>query len=240
MAAAKPVVINRDVHPSEGNPHTWLVLSGDPPGSTGPRCMIGTLRPEHRDRGNSAAAFAAAKLLVEVGKADQPWRSGAYRHEVILPHDADDRFSCPKTLFSDIDAAHVPGGKALLTYITLTWTPTRLHHGWRIAHRLAADLVETFSVPALIIQHVPGLVANTAIPHCHLLVGSRSLSGIGWGGYVASLNGDRAWPLIRGKFDALLTMMGMAAGEAMTACPDGEVGASCPGDSGGVSFDASR
>lgn len=207
MAAAKPVVINDGIPLSEGNPHTWLVLSGDPPGSIGPRCMVGTLRPEHRGRANSAAAFAAAKLLIEVDETDQPWRSGAYRHEVILPHDADDRLSCPRTLFSDIDAAHVPGGKALLTYVTLTWTPTRLHHGWRVAHRLAADLVEEFSAPALAIQHVPGLVANIATPHCHLLLAPRSLSGIGWGGYVAALNGDRVWPLVRSRFDALLAAM---------------------------------
>jgi hypothetical protein len=240
MAAAKPFVVNGDLPLSEGNPHTWLVLSGDPPGSPGPRCMVGTLRPEHRGRANSAAAFAAAKLLIEVSETDQSWRSEAYRHEVILPHGADDRLSCPRTLFGDIDSAHVPGGKALLTYITLTWTPTRLHHGWRVAHHLAADLVETFSVPALIIQHVPGLVANTATPHCHLLVGSRSLSGIGWGGYVAALNGDRAWPLIRAKFDALLTTIGMVAGTVVTARPDDAVGASRPGDTEGVAFDASR
>lgn len=207
MAAGKPVVINGEAPVDDANPHSWLVLSGDPPGSTGPRCMVGTLRPEHRGRVNTAAVFGAAKLLVAAGGADQPWRSNAYRHEVILPRDADDRLSCPRTLCTEIDAAHVADGKALLSYITLTWTPTRLHHGWRVAHRLAADLVEEFSVPALVIQHFPGLVASSATHHLHVLCGPRSLSGIGWAGYVAALNGDRAWPLIRDKFDALLAAM---------------------------------
>lgn len=206
MPAIKPVVVGGDKPPSDTNPHTWLVLSGDPPDSDGPRCMTGTLRPEHRGRANSAAIFAAAKLLIDVDVADQPWRCGAYRHEVILPRDADDRYTCPKVLFAEIDAVHVPGGKALLSYVTLTWTPARLHHAWRLAHTLASELVEQFSIPALVVQHVPGLVANTATPHCHIVLGIRTLTGIGWGGHVAALNGDRLWLLMRARFDALLAL----------------------------------
>lgn len=207
MATFKPAVINGDTPLSEGNPHTWLILNGDPAAESGPRCMTGTLRPEHRGRANSAAEFAAAKLLIDVDAADQPWRPRAYRHEVLLPRDADDRFTCPKVLFTDIDTAHVPAGKALLTYVTLTWTPARLHHAWRLAHTLAAELVDEFSAPALVVQHVPGLVANTATPHCHVLLGVRTLTGIGWGGYVAALNGDRVWPMVRSRFDALLATL---------------------------------
>lgn len=204
MPAPSPVVINGEATLSERNPHTWLVLNGDPPGCEGPRCMTGTLRPVHRGRANSAAQLAAAKLLIEIDQADQPWRSRAYRHEVLLPRDADDRFLCPRTLFSEIDMAHVPAGNALLTYITLTWTPARLHHAWRLARTLAASLVDEFAVPALVVQHVPGLVANSAVPHCHALFGVRTLTGIGWGPYVAALNGDRMWPMVRARFDALL------------------------------------
>lgn len=207
MAVSKLAVINGDKPLSDTNPHTWLVLSGDPPGEAGARCMIGTLRPEHRGRANSAAEFAAAKLLIDVDTADQPWRCNAYRHEVVLPRDADDRFTNPKVLFTEIDAAHVPGGKALLTYVTLTWTPPRLHRAWRLAHTLATELVDEFSVPALVVQHVPGLIANTATPHCHILLGIRTLTGIGWGGHVAALNGDRVWPLVRERFDALLATL---------------------------------
>ncbi|WP_375287256.1 hypothetical protein [Sphingomonas sp.] len=207
MAASKPLVINADTPLSESNPHSWLVLNGDPSDQDSPRCMTGTLRPMHQGRANSATAFAAAKLLIEVDAADQPWRSRAYRHEVLLPRDADDRFTCPKALFTDIDAAHVRYGKMLLTYVTLTWTPTRLHHAWRLAHTLASELVNEFSVPALVVQHVPQLVANTASPHCHILTGARTLSGIGWGGYVAALNGDRVWPMARARFDALLATL---------------------------------
>ncbi|KKI17940.1 hypothetical protein [Sphingomonas sp. Ag1] len=207
MGASKPVVINGDTPVSESNPHSWLILNGDPADVAEPRCMAGTLRPVHRERTNSAAAFAAAKLLIDVDAADQPWRSRAYRHEVILPRDADDRFTCPKVLFADIDAAHVPHGKALLTYVTLTWTPARLHHAWRLARVLAADLVEEYAVPALVVQHVPQLVANTATPHCHILFGTRTLTAIGWGGYVAALNGDRVWSMVRARFDGLLATL---------------------------------
>ena len=107
MPASSPIVINDDAPLSERNPHTWLVLNGDPPGCEGSRCMTGTLRPVHRGRANSAAQLAATKLLVDVDPAGQPWRSSAYRHEVLLPRDADDRFLCPRTLFSEIDAVHV-------------------------------------------------------------------------------------------------------------------------------------
>jgi hypothetical protein len=207
MHASKPIVINADTPLSESNPHTWLILAGDPADASGSRCMTGTLRPEHRGHINSATAFAAAKLLIDVDASDQPWRSRAYRHEVLLPRDADDRFTCPKALFTDVDAAHVPTGKALLSYITLTWTPARLHRAWWLAHTLAAELVDTHAVPALVVQHVPGLVANTATPHCHILLGVRSLTGIGWGGYVAALTGDRVWPMVRARFDALLTTL---------------------------------
>lgn len=207
MAMSKPAVINGDTPLSETNPHTWLILNGDPAEAPRPRCMTGTLRPEHRGRANSAAEFAAAKLLIDVDVADQPWRSRAYRHEVLLPCGADDRFSCHKVLFTDIDVAHVPASKALLTYVTLTWTPARLHQAWRLAHTLAAELVDEFCVPALVVQHVPGLVANTATPHCHLLLGVRTLTGIGWGGHVAALSGDKVWPLMRQRFNALLTAL---------------------------------
>ncbi|MBM7406234.1 MULTISPECIES: hypothetical protein [Sphingomonas] len=208
MGASKPVVINADTPLSASNPHTWLILNGDPADmAAAPRCMTGTLRPLHRERANSAAEFAAAKLLIDVDAADQPWRSNAYRHEVILPRDADNRFTCPKVLFTDIDAAYVAGAKALLTYVTLTWTPARLHRAWRLAHTLTTELVDEFSVPALVVQHVPGLVANTATPHCHILLGVRTLTGIGWGGHVAALNGDRVWPMVRARFDALLASL---------------------------------
>lgn len=204
MVASKPLVINADMSLSNSNPHSWLILNGDPADQDRPRCMTGTLRPEHRGRANSATEFAAAKLLIDVDAADQPWRSRAYRHEVLLPRDVDDRFLCPRTLFSEVDAAHVPAGNALLTYVTLTWTPTRLHHAWRLARTLAAELVDEFAVPALLVQHVPSLVANSAVPHCHALFGVRTLTGIGWGPYVAALNGDRVWPMVRARFDALL------------------------------------
>lgn len=207
MVASKPLVINADMSLSNSNPHSWLILNGDPADQDRPRCMTGTLRPEHRGRANSATEFAAAKLLIDVDAADQPWRSRAYRHEVLLPRDADDRLSCPKALFTEVDAAHVPAGKALLTYVTLTWTPRRLHQAWWLAHTLAAELVDTHAVPAMVVQHVPGLVANTATPHCHILLGARTLTGIGWGGYVAALNGDRVWLLVRTRFDALLATL---------------------------------
>lgn len=200
------MVINADV-PVSANPHSWLVLLGHPAESTGPRCMTGTLRPTYRERVNTAASFAAAKLLIATGEEAAPWRPGAYRHEVVLPREADDRYADPQLLFADIDAAHVATGKALLGYVTLTWTPERLHHQWRVAHALAAQLVDTFDVPVMLVQHCPGLVASSAVPHCHLLLGCRTLTGIGWGGYVAALNGDRLWPLVRERFDALLASL---------------------------------
>lgn len=205
----KPYVVNADVAVSDTNPHSWLILVGEQPDTKGPRCLVGTLRPEHRGRRATAAEFAHAKLLVSDEDGDARWRASAYRHEVLLPPGADDRYRCPHGLFEDVDAAHPASGKALVSYITLTWVPDRLHHQWSLARTLATGLVDEFAVPVLLVQHVPGVVASTALPHCHLLIpGPRTLSAIGWGGYVSALIGDRAWLLVRERFHALLASTG--------------------------------
>lgn len=208
-AALKPYVVNAELAVSDTNPHSWLVLVGEQPDTPGPRCLVGTLRPEHRGRRASVAAFARAKLLVAADDGGGSWRSAAYRHEVLLPPGADDRYLCPQALFEDVDAAHPASGKALVSYVTLTWVPNRLHQQWSLVRALAAELVDAHAVPVLLIQHVPGIVASTALPHCHLLFpGPRTLSAIGWGGYVSALIGDRAWLPIRSRFHELLATSG--------------------------------
>ncbi len=186
MAAAKPVLINAGVVPTPANPHTHMPLLGDPPGESGPgdvRTLYGVLRPSYRDHANSLAALARAKLTVAAA-ADMPeWTVTAHRAEVLLPAHADDRLLDPRTLVEIADAQHPPSGEALATYVTLTWTPARLHAAFERGRAVARWLADEFGVAVLLIQHVPALNASTAPHHLHLIVpGPRRLAP--WGGFA--------------------------------------------------------
>lgn len=171
--------------------------------------MVGTLRPAHQDHNNSAAAFVRAKIQVVPSTDGDDWAVTAHRAEVLLPRGADDRFYCLRTLFEAIDAEHPVDGKALLTYVTLTWRPERLHAQWELGRRLALELVREHEVAVLAVQHVPGKVARSNDPHVHLAIaGPRTLGSLGFGPYVTALMGDRVWLPVRDRFRAQLAEAG--------------------------------
>ncbi|KKI18933.1 hypothetical protein XM50_11720 [Sphingomonas sp. Ag1] len=190
----------------ENQPHTHLNLLGEPPGTKGPRCLTGTLRPMHQGCHNSAAAFVRTKLNPVAGSAPDDWTIRAHRAEVILPRHADDSLADPRTLFNAIDTEHPDRGAALLAYITLTWQPERLHLQWAVGRQLAIELADAHDVALLLVQHVPGQAGRGNDPHLHLAIaGPRRIKRwSGFGSYVTPLMGDRMWAMIRSKFHALL------------------------------------
>ena len=149
------VEINAGCQPDPANPHTWMPLFGDPPG-TGPKVMYGCLRPQFRGFTNSAAKFAATKMTVGAPAGTPPWTLTAARAEVLLPPQADDRMSDPRTLMETVDAELPANAKALLGYLTITFETNRLHAAWEEVRRfLRISVVDVFSTGALIIQHAP-------------------------------------------------------------------------------------
>lgn len=195
------VLINGDRQPKATDPHSWLALIGDPPGSTGTRIMFGNLRPTYRGWQNSAADFAAAKLGVGLPPDADPWGVGAARAEVLLPCDVDDRLADPRTLMEEIDAA-APGPRpALLTYITITYEPRRLHEQYELVRSYAmAHLVRELGNAVLAVQHSPQRAGFETPPHVHLLV--RNANSLGIAAPVAALNSDKGRKLVVDAFTA--------------------------------------
>ena len=190
----KPVIINAGVEPTPANPHSHLPLLGDAPGEAGPggiRTCYGVLRPEYRGHLNSLASFARAKLTVAAVPGTPAWTITAHRAEVLLPAHADDRLLDPRVLCEAAETEHPPTGEALATYVTLTWTPARLHLQYEVGRAIARWLTDEFGVAVLLVQHVPARNGGTAQPHIHLIVpGPRRI--MPWGGF-----GDYVKPLCR-------------------------------------------
>lgn len=200
-AAENGVLINGDRQPKASDPHSWLALIGDPPGSAETRIMFGNLRLTYRGWHNSAAAFAAAKVGVGLPPDADPWSVGAARAEVLLPRDADDRFADPRTLMEEIDAA-APGPKpTLLTYVTITFDTPRLHEQYELVRAyVMAHLVYGLGNAVLAVQHAPHLAGYDTPPHVHLL--ARRVSSLGIAPPVAALSSDKGRKLVVDAFTA--------------------------------------
>lgn len=199
-ATENGVLINGDRQPKKNDPHSWLALIGDPPGSTGMRIMFGNLRPSYRGWQNSASDFAAAKLGVGLPPDADPWSVGAARAEVLLPGDVDDRFADPRTLMEAIDAA-APGPRpVLLTYITITFDTPRLHEQYELVRAYTvAHLVRELGNAVLVVQHAPHRAGYDTPPHVHLLV--RKVTSLGIAPSVAALSSDKGRRLVVEAFN---------------------------------------
>ncbi|RDE04960.1 hypothetical protein [Sphingomonas aracearum] len=92
-----PVIINADRDPTPGNPHSWLPLIGDPPGSEGTRILYGVLRPSYRGWTNTAVQFAQVKLAPVPTPDGEPWAVTAMR----------DTLRAGATTFVHLDAAQL-------------------------------------------------------------------------------------------------------------------------------------
>jgi hypothetical protein len=196
------VEINAGCRPDPANPHTWMPLFGDPPGTAGPRVMYGCLRPRFRDFTNSAAMFAMAKMTVGAPGGTPPWTLTAARAEVLLPHRADDRLSDPRALMEMVDTELPANATSLLAYLTFTFETERLHTAWEeVRHFIKHHIVDAFDVATLLVQHAPHRAGSGNTPHVHALIaGPRRVTTLGLGKWVPQLAGDKAHALIRDAF----------------------------------------
>jgi hypothetical protein len=196
------IEINAGCRPDPANPHTWMPLFGDPPGTLGTRVMYGCLRPRFRNFTNSAAMFAAAKMTVGAPWGTPPWTLTAARAEVLLPPQADDRLSDPRALMEMVDDELPANATSLLAYLTFTFGTERLHVAWEeVRHFIKHYIVDAFGVATLLVQHAPHRAGSGNAPHVHALIaGPRRVTTLGLGEWVPQLAGDKAHALIRDAF----------------------------------------
>jgi len=201
-ATTSSVEVNPDCLPDPANPHSWLVLTGDDADRDATRVMYGCLRPSFRGHRNSAAAFAAAKLTVGAPPGTPPWTLTAARAEVLLPPGADDRLSDPHILMETVDAELPVKAKALLAYLTFTFSTPRLHEQYELVRDFTRRwIVDPFEVAALLVQHAPHRAGSASPPHVHVLIaGPRRLTPLGFGEWVMPLATDKAHALVGNAF----------------------------------------
>ncbi|MEN2786754.1 hypothetical protein ACFOKI_01355 [Sphingomonas qilianensis] len=200
IVSPQGVIINADREPDARNPHSWLVLVGDSPDREGTRILYGVLRPTFRGWGNTAAAFAKAKVQPVPDKGGDPWAMTATRCEVLLPGDSDDRLLSPQALMETHDQEQPPGKPVILTYVTITFPTARLHQQYELVRAFAMSaLVRAYGVGVLMVQHAPHRAASSNLPHVHLLIG-RVVGSLGLKEYVPILCGDKGRDVIVAAF----------------------------------------
>ena len=202
---AAPIIINADRDPVPGNPHTWLPLLGDPPGSEGTRILYGVLRPSYRGWANSAAQFAQAKLAPVPQPGGEPWAVTAARGEMLLPSGADDRYADPRVLMEAVDAERPADKPVLLTYVTITFPTARLHEQYELVRGFLMAQVRALGCPVLLVQHAPHRQGSSNPSHCHCLYVPRRLSTLGLAEWVTPLCSDKGRRLVVDSFTAFRT-----------------------------------
>jgi hypothetical protein len=198
----KPVIMNADRDPTPGNPHSWLPLIGDPPGSEGTRILYGVLRPGYRGWANSAAHFAQVKLAPVPTPDGEPWAVTAARAEVLLPPGADDRYAEPQVLMEAVDVERPADKPVLLTYVTITFPTARLHEQYELVRGFLVTQTRALGCPVLLVQHAPHRQGSSNPSHCHCLYVPRRLSTLGLAAWVPPLCSDKGRQLIVDGFAA--------------------------------------
>ncbi len=188
-------VINAADDPNPRNPHSWLPLIGDPPGTQGLRILYGVLRPEYRGVANLAADFGRLKLQPVPPPPDAPGAVTAARAEVLLPNDADDRFACADVFLAAHDAERPAAKAVLLAYVTITYPTSRLHVQYEAVRQIMQGIVRAHGVAILLVQHAPHRAANAKAPHIHALIGRR-ITSLGLSTFVPAFCGDKGRDLI--------------------------------------------
>lgn len=189
-------VINADREPVADNPHTWLPLLGDPPGTEDLRVLYGVLRPVYRGWTNTAIQFGRTKIQPVDPLSADPWEVTAARAEVLLPPGADDRYLSPRVLLEAVDEPEREPKPSLLAYVTITYPTQRLHEQWEDVRLVIAAIVRSHGCPALLVQHAPHLARSNNPHHCHALLVPRRLTSLGFAGPVSAFAGDKGRQVI--------------------------------------------
>ena len=195
-------VINTDCDPDPRNVHSWLPLIGDPPGSGALRILYGVLRPEYRHVANRAVDFGRAKLQPVPPPPDAPEAVTAARAEVLLPDEADDRFACPNVFLSAHDAERPAEKAVLLTYVTITYSTSRLHIQFETVREIMLGIVRAHGAAMLLVQHAPNRAGSANLPHVHALIGRR-ITSLGLSTFVPAFCGDKGRDVIVNAFAPL-------------------------------------
>lgn len=177
--AGDSVLLNADRERDPANPHSWLSLVGDPPGSKGLWVMWGVLRASYLGIENSASAFVGAKLRPS-WSADPNAITAAWA-ETLAPADADDSLADPMLLAARIDreiARDAEGTTALLGYATITDPEaTRIHVFREELRAVARELVEAHGCAVIATIHAPGRAGNGNPMHGHLCLSPYVIDG---------------------------------------------------------------
>ena len=173
----------------------------DPVTGENPNISYGTVEAlEGRDGERRTLANVICKRLYPTDPPTDPslpWDSPtADKFEPVLPRGASDAFEDPRYLAK---AYHVGAGhriQHLATIVTLRFpeieacypdASMKLHEAWFLAHGFARRLVDQLKIAALVIRHIPGRSWGIGMPHCHLILPCRSLSGAGFSTFVPVL-----------------------------------------------------
>ena len=206
MGKTLPVIVNDDLMPTASNPQSWLPLMGGQPGEPDPggiRITYGNMTPRYRGFSPSIVAYARAKMMVAAPPGTPDWTMTAHRAQVYLPRHADERWTCPRTLFEEVERADLGDDGAVAACITMRWKPARLQEQFWLGQEVATWLARTSHVPVLMIQHVPQL--SNAHPHLHLIAGMRRITEWGTVGCrVAALCRPTSRALIVDRVAAIL------------------------------------
>jgi hypothetical protein len=188
-------VINAADVPDPRNPHSWLPLIGDPPGTPGLRILYGVLRPEYRGVANLASDFGWLKLQPVPPPPGTPDALTAARAEVLLPGEADDRFACPDVFLEAHDIERPAAKAVLLAYVTITYPTSRLHVQYEAVREIMQGIVRAHGVAILLVQHAPHRAASAKAPHVHALIGRR-ITSLGLSTFVPAFCGDKGRDLV--------------------------------------------
>lgn len=130
-----------------------------------PDVAFAVLRRNYANHRNDARVYASNKLHPINRPLSLDDHRPEARHEVLLPHDAEDRFLDPKLLFEDFEAEQVPNQKDLVTHVKLSPPTSRHHQLWEDSRHFAVqEFVRKERLAVLMIMHVPKLSPCPSAP----------------------------------------------------------------------------
>lgn len=146
-----------------------------------PDFAFGVLRRTFNERTNDTVTFTRQKLhpIASAAAGARAWLPTAYRHDVLLPHDASDCLGSARILTETFEEQSRPDQRDLALVIKITLADDRpLHQGWESVRSYAHQaLVRDRQLAVVLAMHVPRLSgmrsANPA--HIHVIALSREL-----------------------------------------------------------------
>lgn len=154
--------------------------------------LAGVLRKTYKAHTNTAFGFIRQKLhpVTPVNASD--WDPTAEDYDIVLPPGAGDADKNIPVLAQRFDAAALPHKQSLLVYLTLRFPEdASLQRGWEVGRAFAfRNLALKRGLATVIVQHAPHRMGSPNVPHLHLMILPRVLSGFGFGVFDDSITND--------------------------------------------------